>query len=343
MTQSSRINRRFVLAKRPQGMPTTEDIRLEEVDVPQPAKGQLLLRTLFLSLDPYMRGRMDDAESYAAPLALGDVISAGTVCRVEKSEHPDYQQGDLVLAYTGWQDYALSTGEGLQKLDANMNHPSYALGLLGMPGFTGYMGLTDIGNPQKGETVVVAAASGAVGSVVGQVARLRGAKVVGIAGGADKCRYVTETLKFDACIDHKASDFAEQLKKACPQGIDVYFENVGGAVFDAVLSLLNTKARIPVCGVISQYNGQNSAFSEDRLPQLMGKILKKRLRVQGFIIFDDYGDCYPEFYKQMSQWINEGEIQFREDIVEGLENAVEAFRGLLEGKNFGKLIIKVAE
>lgn len=343
MTQSSRINRRFVLAKRPQGMPTTEDIRLEEVDVPQPSQGQVLLRTLFLSLDPYMRGRMDDAESYAAPLALGDVINAGTVCRVENSQHPDYQQGDLVLAYTGWQDYALSNGDGLQKLDANMSHPSYALGLLGMPGFTGYMGLTDIGNPQKGETVVVAAASGAVGSVVGQVARLRGAKVVGIAGGADKCRYVTQTLKFDACLDHKAPDFAEQLKKACPQGIDVYFENVGGAVFDAVLPLLNTKARIPVCGVISQYNGQNSAFSEDRLPLLMGKILKKRLRVQGFIIFDDYGDRYPEFYKQMSQWISEGEIQFREDIVDGLEHAVEAFQGLLEGKNFGKLIIKVAE
>lgn len=343
MTQSSRINRRFVLAKRPQGMPTTEDIRLEDVEVPQPAKGQLLLRTLFLSLDPYMRGRMDDAESYAAPLAIGDVINGGTVCRVETSQHPDYQQGDLVLAYTGWQDYAVSNGEGLQKLDAGMNHPSYALGLLGMPGFTGYMGLTDIGDPQKGETVVVAAASGAVGSVVGQVARLRGAKVVGIAGGADKCRYVTETLKFDACIDHKAPDFAEQLKKACPKGIDVYFENVGGAVFDAVLPLLNTKARIPVCGVISQYNGQNSAFSEDRLPMLMGKILKKRMRVQGFIIFDDYGDRYPEFYKQMTQWINEGEIQFREDIVDGLENAVEAFRGLLEGKNFGKLIIKVAE
>lgn len=343
MTQSSRINRRFVLAKRPQGMPTHEDIVLKEADVPQPGKGQLLLRTLYLSLDPYMRGRMDDAESYSAPLAIGDVIVGGTVCRVEQSEHPDYQQGDLVLAYTGWQDYAVSDGAGLQKLDANMEHPSWALGLLGMPGFTGYMGLTDIGNPQKGETVVVAAASGAVGSVVGQVAKLRGAKIVGIAGGAEKCRHVTENLKFDACIDHKAPDFAEQLKKACPQGIDVYFENVGGAVFDAVLPLLNTKARIPVCGVISQYNGKNSAFNEDRLPLLMGTILKKRLRVQGFIIAQDYADRYPEFFKEMSQWIAEGKIQFREDVVDGLENAVEAFRGLLVGKNFGKLIVKVAD
>ncbi|WP_455425825.1 NADP-dependent oxidoreductase [Dryocola sp. LX212] len=343
MAQTSQINRRFVLAKRPQGMPTTEDIVLQEDKIPQPTQGQLLLRTLYLSLDPYMRGRMDDAESYSAPLQIGDVMCGGTVCRVEQSQHADYQQGDLVLAYTGWQDYALSDGEGLQKLDADMDHLSYALGLLGMPGFTGYMGLTDIGNPQPGETVVVAAASGAVGSVVGQVAKLRGARIVGIAGGADKCRYVTETLKFDACIDHKAPDFAEQLKKACPQGVDVYFENVGGAVFDAVLPLFNTSARVPVCGVISQYNGQNSAFTDDRLPLLMGTILKKRMRVQGFIISMDYGDRYPEFFKQMSQWLGEGKIQFREDIVDGLENAVEAFRGLLVGKNFGKLIVKVAE
>ena len=343
MTQSSQTNRRFVLAQRPQGMPTDKDIQLEEVPVPQPATGQLLLRTLYLSLDPYMRGRMDDAESYSAPLAIGDVMGAGTVCRVEKSEHADYQVGDLVLAYTGWQDYALSNGEGLQKLDADMQHPSYALGLLGMPGFTGYMGLTDIGEPKAGETVVVAAASGAVGSVVGQVAKLLGAHVVGIAGGEEKCRYVTETLKFDVCIDHKAPDFAEQLKKACSKGIDVYFENVGGAVFDAVLPLLNTKARIPVCGVISQYNGMNSAFEQDRLPLLMGTILKKRLRVQGFIISQDYAAHYPEFFKQMSQWLAEGKIQFREDIVDGLEHSVEAFRGLLVGKNFGKLIVKVAD
>jgi NADPH-dependent curcumin reductase CurA len=271
------------------------------------------------------------------------VMPGGTVCRVEKSEHKDFKPGDLVLAYTGWQDFALSDGAGLQKLDANMSHPSWALGLLGMPGFTGYMGLTDIGNPKPGETVVVAAASGAVGSVVGQVAKLLGAKVVGIAGGEKKCHYVTQTLKFDACLDHKAPDFAQQLKKACPQGIDVYFENVGGAVFDAVLPLLNTKARIPVCGVISQYNGMNSAFAEDRLPLLMGTILKKRLRVQGFIISQDYPDSYPQFFKQMSQWLSEGKIQFREDVVEGLENSVEAFLGLLVGKNFGKLIIKVAE
>lgn len=343
MSISSRLNRRYVLAQRPQGMPSDQDIRLEEIALPEPVQGQVLLRTLYLSLDPYVRGRMDDTPSYSPPLAIGEVICGGTVCRVEHSLNEKYQAGDLVLAYTGWQDYALSDGEGLQKLDANMDHPSYALGLLGMPGFTGYMGLTDIGNPQPGETVVVAAATGAVGSVVGQVAKLRGCHAVGIAGGADKCRYAVETLGFDICLDHKAPDFAVQLKRACSKGIDVYYENVGGAVFDAVLPLLNTKARIPVCGMISQYNGHHSDHQQDRLPLLMSTILKKRMRVEGFIISQDYGDRYPEFYAQMSTWLAQGKIAFKEDIVEGLENSISAFQGLLSGKNFGKLIIKVAE
>lgn len=343
MSISSRLNRRYVLAQRPQGMPSDQDIRLEQIAQPEPVQGQVLLRTLYLSLDPYVRGRMDDTPSYSPPLAIGEVICCGTVCRVEQSLNEKYQVGDLVLAYTGWQDYALSDGEGLQKLDANMDHPSYALGLLGMPGFTGYMGLTDIGNPQPGETVVVAAATGAVGSVVGQVAKLRGCHAVGIAGGAEKCRYAVETLGFDICLDHKAPDFAVQLKRACSKGIDVYYENVGGAVFDAVLPLLNTKARIPVCGMISQYNGHHSDHQQDRLPLLMSTILKKRMRVEGFIISQDYGDRYPEFYAQMSTWLAQGKIAFKEDIVEGLENSISAFQGLLSGKNFGKLIIKVAE
>ena len=343
MSISSRINRRYVLAQRPQGMPSDQDFRLEKVAQPEPEQGQVLLRTLYLSLDPYVRGRLDDVPSYSPPLAIGDVICGGTVCRVEQSLHPDYQAGDLVLAYTGWQDYALSDGEGLQKLDANMAHPSYALGLLGMPGFTGYMGLTDIGNPQVGETVVVAAATGAVGSVVGQVAKLRGCRAVGIAGGVEKCRYAVEKLGFDVCIDHRAADFAHQLKQACDKGIDVYYENVGGAVFDAVLPLINTKARIPVCGMISQYNGHHSDHQQDRLPLLMSTILKKRMRVEGFIISQDYGDRYPEFYAQMSTWLAQGKIVFKEDIVDGLENSITAFQGLLSGKNFGKLIIKVAE
>ncbi|MEZ2696778.1 NADP-dependent oxidoreductase [Hafnia alvei] len=324
-------------------MPSDQDIRLEEIAQPEPVQGQVLLRTLYLSLDPYVRGRMDDTPSYSPPFAIGEVICGGTVCRVEQSLNEKYRVGDLVLAYTGWQDYALSDGEGLQKLDANMAHPSYALGLLGMPGFTGYMGLTDIGNPQPGETVVVAAATGAVGSVVGQVAKLRGCHAVGIAGGAEKCRYAVETLGFDICLDHQAPDFAVQLKRACSKGIDVYYENVGGAVFDAVLPLLNTKARIPVCGMISQYNGHHSDHQQDRLPLLMSTILKKRMRVEGFIISQDYGDRYPEFYAQMSTWLAQGKIAFKEDIVEGLENSISAFQGLLSGKNFGKLIIKVAE
>ena len=343
MSISSRLNRRYILAQRPQGMPSDQDIRLEQIAQPEPVQGQVLLRTLYLSLDPYVRGRMDDTPSYSPPLAIGEVICGGTVCRVEQSLNEKYRVGDLVLAYTGWQDYALSDGEGLQKLDANMAHPSYALGLLGMPGFTGYMGLTDIGNPQPGETVVVAATTGAVGSVVGQVAKLRGCHAIGIAGGAEKCRYAVETLGFDICLDHQAPDFAVQLKRACSKGIDVYYENVGGAVFDAVLPLLNTKARIPVCGMISQYNGHHSDHQQDRLPLLMSTILKKRMRVEGFIISQDYGDRYPEFYAQMSTWLAQGKIAFKEDIVEGLENSISAFQGLLSGKNFGKLIIKVAE
>ncbi|MBW7983825.1 NADP-dependent oxidoreductase [Enterobacillus tribolii] len=343
MPQLNTVNRQFILARRPQGMPTHEDVKLVQSAVPSPSQGQVLLRTLYLSLDPYMRGRMDDTPSYSPPLALGDVIVGGTVCRVEKSHHDKFREGDLVLAYGGWQDYALSDGSGLQKLDPAMPRPSMALGVLGMPGFTGYMGLMDIGQPKAGETVVVAAASGAVGSVVGQVAKLQGCRVVGIAGGEEKCRYIKEELGFDAAIDHRAANFPVLLQAACPQGIDVYYENVGGAVFDAVFPLLNTSARIPVCGMISQYNGARDTQMQDRLPLLMGTILKKRMRVQGFIIGMDYGPRYPEFYQAMSGWLQQGKITFREDVVEGLENALDAFCGLLEGKNFGKLIVKVAE
>ena len=286
---------------------------------------------------------MSDAQSYAAPVAIGDVMVGGTVSRVQTSNHPDFKQGDLVLGFSGWQDHALSDGTGLSKLDPKMENSSLALGVLGMPGFTAYMGLLDIGQPRPGETVVVAAASGAVGSLVGQIAKIKGARAVGIAGGADKCRYVVDELGFDACIDHRAPDFAAQLAAACPDGIDVYFENVGGAVFDAVLPLLNTKARIPVCGLIADYNATGLPDGPDHLGLLARTILTKRIRMQGFIIFDDYGPRYGEFHDQMRSWLDEGKIKFREDIVEGLENAPQAFIGLLEGKNFGKLIIHVAD
>ena len=331
---------RIVLAARPLGAPTADTFRLESAPIPQVQDGQVLLRTIYLSLDPYMRGRISDAKSYAASVAIGETMVGATVCRVEDSRHPDYQSGDWVVAYTGWQTHALSDGTGLRKING-LAHPSLALGVLGMPGFTAYMGLLDIGQPKAGETVVVAAATGAVGAVVGQIAKLKGCRVVGIAGGADKCRYAVEELGFDACIDHRSPNMANDLAAACPQGIDVYFENVGGAVFEAVLPLLNTRARVPLCGLIAQYNATDLPAGPDRTPQLMRTLLTRRIRMQGFIIFDDYGHRLPEFIEAMSEWIRNGQIRWREDIVEGLENAPQAFIGLLEGRNFGKLIVKV--
>lgn len=339
---SNIINRRVVLASRPVGAPQPSDFRLEQSTLAAPAAGQLLLRTLYLSLDPYMRGRMSDAPSYAAPVALGEVMVGGTVSRVEASQHPDFKAGELVLGQSGWQSHALSDGKGLTKLDPAITQPSLALGVLGMPGFTATMGLLDIGQPKAGETVVVAAASGAVGAVVGQIAKLKGCRVVGIAGGADKCRYVTEELGFDDCIDHRHADFAQRLAASCPRGIDVYFESVGGAVFDAVLPLLNAKARIPVCGLIAHYNDSALPPGPDRLGLLTRTLLTKRIKMQGFIIFDDYADRYGEFAAQMSAWLKQGKIKYREDLVDGLENAPQALIGLLEGKNFGKLVVRVA-
>ncbi|MBN3135889.1 NADP-dependent oxidoreductase [Pectobacterium punjabense] len=341
MPQTDRINRRVVLAQRPHGAPTPENFRLEQQAVPSVETGQVLLRTVFLSLDPYMRGRMSDAPSYAKPVELNDVMVGGTISRVAESKHPDYQAGDWVLSYSGWQDYVLSDGKGLTNLGQSPTNPSYALGVLGMPGFTAYMGLTDIGQPKAGETLVVAAATGPVGATVGQIGKLKGCRVVGIAGGAEKCRYAVEVLGFDVCLDHRADDFAEQLKQACPQGIDIYFENVGGKVFDAVLPLLNTSARIPVCGLVSGYNATGLPDGPDRLALLAGTILKKRIRMQGFIIFDDYGHRFDEFWKAVSPWVAQGKIKYREEIVDGLENAPEAFIGLLHGRNFGKLVVRV--
>ena len=334
-------NRRIVLASRPQGEPVASNFRLEKVNKPVAGEGEILLRSVYLSLDPYMRGRMNDAKSYAEPVAIDDVMVGACVAPVEVSHHPDHQVGDWVLAYGGWQDYSVSNGEGLMNLGQNPSNPSYALGIMGMPGFTAYMGLLDIGAPKVGETVVVAAATGPVGATVGQIAKLKGCKVVGIAGGADKCAFAVNTLGFDACIDHKAADFAQQLAAVCDNGIDVYFENVGGKVFDAVMPLLNTGARVPVCGLISQYNATSLPAGPDRLSLLMGTLLVKRIKMQGFIIFDDYGHRYPEFAQDMEQWLNGGKIQYREQIVDGLDKMPSAFIGLLKGENFGKLVIKV--
>lgn len=342
MSQTNIINRQIQLASRPVGAPTVANFHLATSSVPSAGPGQVLLRTVFLSLDPYMRGRMSDAASYAAPVAIGATMVGAAVCRIEASLHEDFAVGDWVLAYTGWQDYAVLDGAGLTKLDSQFTHPSYALGVLGMPGLTAYMGLLDIGTPKAGETVVVAAATGAVGSLVGQIAKLKGCRVVGIAGGTKKCKSAVDDLGFDACIDHHSPDLPALLAAACPKGIDVYFENVGGKVFDAVLPLLNASARVPVCGLISNYNATALPDGPDRSPLLMRTLLTKRIRMQGFIVFDDYGHRYPEFAKEVGQWLAQGKITFREDIVDGLENAPKAFIGLLEGKNFGKLIIRVA-
>jgi NADPH-dependent curcumin reductase CurA len=337
---TNNVNRRIVLASRPTGAPVAENFRLEESEKPQPQQGEMLLRSVYLSLDPYMRGRMSDAKSYADPVALDEVMVGGTVCQVEASNHPDFEVGEWVLAFTGWQDYGISNGEGLIKMGKNPTHPSYALGVMGMPGFTAYMGLLDIGQPKAGDTLVVAAATGAVGSMVGQIGKLKGCRVIGVAGGEEKCRYAVEKLGFDLCLDHKADDFEQQLAAACDQGIDIYFENVGGKVFDAVMPLLNTGARVPLCGLISQYNATSLPEGPDRMSMLMAQLLIKRIKMQGFIIFDDYGHRYGEFAADMGQWLAEGKIHYREHLVEGFDKAPEAFIGLLEGKNFGKLVIK---
>lgn len=342
MATQSQNNNRVLLAARPHGAPQTSDFSIEAAPVPEPAEGELLLQTLYLSLDPYMRGRMSAAKSYAAPVELGAVMEGGTVARVVRSRHPEWAEGDIVLSHSGWQQFAVSNGDGLRKLDPALAPVSTALGVLGMPGFTAYSGLLTIGQPKAGETVVVAAASGAVGSVVGQIARIKGARAVGIAGGAAKCAYLIEELGFDAAVDHHAPDFAAQLAAECPDGIDVYFENVGGAVWDAVFPFLNDFARVPVCGLIAQYNNSDVNFpGPDRLPALMRAVLTKSLQLRGFIQ-REFVDQYPAFLRDMSEWISSGRLKYREDIVDGLDRAPDAFIGLLEGRNFGKLIVRVA-
>jgi NADPH-dependent curcumin reductase CurA len=334
--------RRIVLASRPVGDPKPSDFRLEEIPVPQPGPGQLLMRTKWLSLDPYMRGRMSDAPSYAKPVGIDEVMEAGTVSEVVASNNDKFAKGDIVSSRAGWQTHALSDGSGLRKLDPKVAPVSTALGVLGMPGMTAYTGLLVIGEPKAGETVVVSAASGAVGAVVGQIAKVKGARAVGIAGGPDKCKYVKEELGFDDCVDHRDPAFAEKLKAACPKGVDVYFENVSGPVWDAVFPLLNAFARIPVCGLISQYSATELPDMKYKTSQLFRAILTKRLTIRGFIVSDFWGR-FDDFIRDVPQWIKEGRIKYREDVVDGLENAPQAFMGLLKGKNFGKLLVRVSE
>ena len=335
------VNRRIVLASRPQGKPGLDNFRQESAAIPRAGEGEMLLRTRYLSLDPYMRGRMNSGKSYADRVELGDVMVGGTVSEVVESHHPNYAKGELVRAFSGWQDYALSNGQGLMKIDPRISRPSYALGVLGMPGLTAYVGLLDIGEPKAGETVVLAASTGAVGSVVGQIAKLKGCRVVGIAGAKEKCEYAVKELGYDACVSHYDDDMAEQLENACPKGIDVYFENVGGSSWEAVMPLLNNFARVPVCGLIAHYNQTELPPGPDRMSMLQGMILTRSIKMQGFIV-GNYLDRVPAFIGDMTQWMAEGKIRYREHVVEGLENAPEAFLGLFKGANFGKLVVKVS-
>lgn len=337
-TESQQIR----LSSYPEGMPTHDDFETVAVELPDPGEGEVLLRTIYLSLDPYMRGRMSTAKSYAAPLELGDVVVGQTVCEVVASASDRRSVGDIVLAYTGWQTHAVVDARHTRRLDPADAPISTALGVLGMPGFTAYAGLLEIGRPQPGETVVVAAAAGPVGSAVGQIARIKGARAVGIAGGPEKCELLRR-FGFDAAIDHRSPSFADDLAAATPDGVDVYFENVGGPVAAAVVKRLNKFARIPVCGLVADYNATAAPTGIDRLPGFMRRVLSSSLTVRGFIQDEFRPTHEAAFHEEMPRWVRDGAVQYVEDVVDGLENAIEAFQGLLTGKNVGKLLVRVGE
>ncbi len=330
-------NRQVVLKHRPVGAAKASDFEVASSPMPAPGPGEVFCRTVYLSLDPYMRGRMNEGKSYATPVNIGQVMVGATVGQVVESKHPGVAPGDFVLGYDGWQAFAVSNGAMLRKLDPKQAPISTALGVLGMPGMTAYVGLLDIGQPKAGETVVVSAASGAVGSAVGQIAKIKGCRVVGLAGSDRKCDHVVSELGFDAGINYKTQDVFEALKAACPNGIDVYFDNVGGPTLAAVLRLLNRNARIPLCGMISQYNATELPPGPNLIPLLVNRAL-----IKGFIV-SDHMDRLGDFLRDCTRWIQEGTLKYREDIVEGLEAAPAALIGLLAGQNFGKLLVRVAE
>jgi hypothetical protein len=331
-------NKQITLAVRPVGFPKESDFRLVEAPVPTPGPGQFLVQSLYLSVDPYMRGRMTAAKSYAPPVELGGVMVGGVVGQVVESHHPRFAAGETVEGYFGWQQYALSDGAGVRKVDPSLAPISTALGVLGMPGLTAYFGLLEIGKPQPGETVVVSGAAGAVGSLVGQIAKIQGCHVVGIAGTDEKVRHVVEELGFDSAFNYKsARNYRAKLKTLCPQGIDVYFDNVGGAITDAVIPLLNVRARLVICGQISQYNLERPEMG----PRWLWALIVKQARAEGFLVFQ-FADRFEEGIRQMAQWLKEGKLKYRESIIEGLENAPRAFIGMLKGENIGKQLVKVA-
>ncbi len=329
-------NTQVLFKSRPEGMPSESNFEVVRTDVPKAGDGDVLRRTIYLSVDPYMRGRMSTVKSYAEPAKLGEPMVGQTISEVMESKNPRYKSGDFVLGFDGWQAYAVSDGKGLRKLDPAEAPLSYALGVLGMTGLTAYVALLDIGRPKAGETVVVSAAAGAVGSIAGQIAKIKGCRVVGTAGSDEKCAYVVNDLGFDVCINYKREDLKEALKAACPAGIDVYFDNVGGAVLEAVLKRINLHARIPLVGLISQYNDQKLEPGPN-----LGSLISNRALIQGMLVLD-HTDRMPDFLRDMSQWLREGKVRYREDIIEGLENAPRAFIGLFEGENIGKRVVRVS-
>jgi len=333
------LNKQITLAARPVGFPEESDFKLVESPAPTPGPGEMLIRSLYLSVDPYMRGRMSKAKSYAPPVEIGAVMVGGVVGEVIESNHPQFGVGEIVEGMFGWQQYAVSDGVGVRKVDPTLAPISTALGILGMPGMTAYFGLLDIGKPQPGETVVVSGAAGAVGSLVGQIVKIRGCHVVGIAGTDEKVRYVIEELGFDSAFNHKSTaNYLRKLKELCPNGIDVYFDNVGGVITDAVFGLINVRARVVICGQISQYNLQSPEMG----PRLLRALIVKQARVEGFLVFQ-FADQFQEGLRQMAQWLKEGKLKYRENIIEGIENAPRAFIGMLKGENIGKQLVKVAE
>jgi NADPH-dependent curcumin reductase CurA len=337
MTAIPKTYRRVVLVRRPPGEPAESDFRVEEVPMPEPRHGEVLVKVAYLSLDPYQRGRMRDAASYASPVGLGEVMTGGIVGEVVKSSNPRFKEGDIVEDRLGWQEYAIGGAPSMRKVDASLAPISTANGVLGMPGMTAYFGLLEVGQPKPGETVVVSAASGAVGQVVGQIGKIMGCRVVGIAGGARKCAFVKDELSFDACVDYKtANDLDVALRSACPNGPDVYFDNVGGEISDSVLRNINFFGRVALCGSISQYNATTPPMG----PRLLGTFVGKRVRAQGFIV-TDFANRYEPAMRQMAGWIRSGKLKYREDVVQGIDKAPRAFIGLLRGENFGKMLVKM--
>jgi len=330
------VNRQFQLAARPVGIPKESDFKLVEAPLPPLISGQVLVKSAYLSVDPYMRGRITGVRTYADPVNIGDVMVGGTVGQVVESQDASLQPGDFVVGYWGWQDHAVADAKGLLKLNPQLAPVSTALGVLGMPGMTAYFGFLEICHPKAGETVVVSGAAGAVGSLVGQIAKIKGCRTIGIAGADDKINYLTGELGFDGAFNYKTtSDYPAKLKELCPNGIDCYFDNVGGAITDSVFLLLNVFGRVSICGQISQYNLQEPEPG----PRLLAQILVRQLKVEGFIV-SRFQDRWPQGIAQMAQWIKEGKIKYHEDIVEGFEKTPRAFIDMLQGKNTGKMLVK---